>query len=156
MSNAIRISGQNLCQKGKVVCFVCGHFRIGVRAWFELPGAVCPSSCCCGISKALQSQQNCACTAQSKERAQWSFFPYPTELYWSVWALTSGYLSEQLHIQKLFAYTACGALIQNRFSVFSIVILCFSRGNTRTKIVEKCKSETTGKKKPSSSQGLWQ
>lgn len=59
------------------------------------------------------------------------------ELYWSVWAGTSGYLSEQLHITKLFAYTARGATIQshpqNLFSVLSIVIPCFSWGNTKTK-----------------------
>lgn len=79
-----------------------------------------------------------------------------TEFYCSMWAVTSGHLSEQFHITKLFAYTACGAPIQNLFSVLSIVILCFSRENTKTKIVERCKSESTGKKKPPSSQGLWQ
>lgn len=94
---------------------------------------------------------------RKKPNGQFCHIPLKrAELSWSVEAVASGYLSEQLHITKLFAYTACGALIQNLFSVLSIVILSFSRGNTRTKIVEKCKYETTGKKKPPSSQGLWQ
>lgn len=138
-----------------VLCVVTSGLVLGL-------GSSSTSCVCLHLPSAVgspRSQQNCACTAQSKERAPWPVVPYPlkqAELFWSAWAVTSGYLSGQLHMTKLFAYTACGAAIQNLFSALSIVILHFTWGNTKSKIVQRCKSETAGKKKPPSSQGLWQ
>lgn len=97
--SATKIPGRK--ERWFVLCVVTSGLVLGLGLSCQV---LSPSSFCCGLSKALQCQDSCACPAQSKERAygqcchiqlKWA------ELFWSGWAMTSEYLSEQLCVTKL-------------------------------------------------------